>query len=80
LELALHVASLPVERHSYDLGNQLIRKSLPDSRIVVQVGRGVKEETCRIREVPTTCSRSYHPRDSNLESGILDGGRSILAI
>ena len=43
-ELAVHEAPLLIERFSYHLGNQLIRKSLLDSGIVVQVGRGVKEE------------------------------------
>jgi len=74
--LAVHEASPLFEKDSYHLGNQLIGKFLLASGIVAQVGRGVKEEACRIREVPTTCSRRHHLRDSNLESGIINGGRS----
>jgi len=30
--------------------------------------------------LPTTCSRGHYARDSNLESGTINGGRSFLAI
>gem|GEM_PF-4632911 len=73
--MAVHEATPLFERLSYHLGNQLIRKSLLDSRIVVQVGRGVKEEACRIREVSTTCAQGYRSVDSNLTSGTINGGR-----
>jgi len=74
--LAVHEATPLFEKDSYHPGNQLMEEWLLASGIVAQVGRGVKEEACRIREVPTTCSRRHHLRDSNLESGIINGGRS----
>jgi len=41
------------------------------------VGRGVKEEACRIRELPTTCSRGAYARDFDLKSGIITGEGSL---